>query len=43
MTVNNDKEYFREHPQYHMYLHPEMRPMSNRWRRATGCWTEIPI
>jgi hypothetical protein len=24
MTVNNDKEYFREHPQYHMYLHPEM-------------------
>ena len=19
MTVNNDKEYFREHPQYHMY------------------------
>jgi hypothetical protein len=24
MTVNNDKEYFREHPQYHMFLHPEM-------------------
>jgi Amidohydrolase len=24
MTVNNDKEYFREHPQYHMYLHPEL-------------------
>lgn len=24
MTVNGDKEYFREHPQYHMYLHPEM-------------------
>ena len=24
MTVNNDREYFREHPQYHMYLHPEM-------------------
>lgn len=24
MTVNNDKEYFKEHPQYHMYLHPEM-------------------
>ena len=23
MTVNNDREYFREHPQYHMYLHPE--------------------
>jgi hypothetical protein len=24
MTVNNDKEYFKDHPQYHMHLHPEM-------------------
>ncbi|MDO6486220.1 amidohydrolase family protein [Colwellia sp. 6_MG-2023] len=24
MTVNNDKQYFTAHPQYHMYLHPEM-------------------
>ena len=24
MTVNGDKEYFKEHPQYHMFLHPEM-------------------
>ncbi len=23
MTVNNDRDYFRKHPQYHMYLHPE--------------------
>jgi len=23
MTVNNDKSYFRNHPEYHMYLHPE--------------------
>ncbi len=23
MTVNNDKQYFKDHPQYHMYLHPE--------------------
>lgn len=23
MTVNNDRNYFTEHPQYHMYLHPE--------------------
>lgn len=23
MTVNNDKSYFKAHPQYHMYLHPE--------------------
>ncbi|WP_339896567.1 amidohydrolase family protein [uncultured Gilvimarinus sp.] len=24
MTVLNDKKYFKEHPHYHMYLHPEM-------------------
>lgn len=24
MTVNNDREYFRAHPAYHMYAHPEM-------------------
>lgn len=24
MTVTNDREYFSEHPQYHMFLHPEM-------------------
>jgi len=24
MTTNNDREYFAKHPQYHMYLHPEM-------------------
>lgn len=23
MTVNNDRRYFEEHPQYHMFLHPE--------------------
>jgi predicted TIM-barrel fold metal-dependent hydrolase len=23
MTVNNDKQYFSEHPQYHMFKHPE--------------------
>lgn len=23
MTTDNDREYFRTHPQYHMYLHPE--------------------
>jgi len=23
MTVNNDRDYFKNHPQYHMYLHPE--------------------
>lgn len=24
MTVKNDREYFRNHPQYHMYLQPKM-------------------
>lgn len=24
MTVNSDREYFRAHPAYHMYWHPEM-------------------
>ena len=24
MTVNNDREYFAAHPEYHMYLHPEL-------------------
>jgi predicted TIM-barrel fold metal-dependent hydrolase len=23
MTTNNDRSYFKEHPQYHMYLHPD--------------------
>ena len=24
MTTDNDRSYFAEHPQYHMYLHPEL-------------------
>lgn len=24
MNANNDKVYYKEHPQYHMYLHPEL-------------------
>jgi len=24
MTTENDRSYFREHPEYHMFLHPEM-------------------
>ena len=23
MTVNNDKSYFKDHPEYHMYMHPD--------------------
>jgi hypothetical protein len=24
MTVNNDRSYFKDHPHYHMYLHPDL-------------------
>lgn len=24
MTTNNNRDYFKNHPEYHMYLHPEM-------------------
>jgi predicted TIM-barrel fold metal-dependent hydrolase len=24
MTTENDRSYFKDHPEYHMYLHPEM-------------------
>ena len=30
MTVNNDKKYFKEHPEYHMYLHPEFPSYENQ-------------
>ncbi|MFO1473911.1 MAG: hypothetical protein U1F20_05090 [Lysobacterales bacterium] len=29
MTTDNDREYFRLHPQYHMYLHPTSRVTSS--------------
>ncbi len=30
MTVKNDQNYFGEHPEYHMYLHPEMPSYENQ-------------
>jgi predicted TIM-barrel fold metal-dependent hydrolase len=30
MTVNNDRTYFKEHPEYHMYLHPEYPSYENQ-------------
>ena len=30
MTVNNDRAYFKEHPEYHMYLHPEYPSYQNQ-------------
>ena len=32
MTVKNDQEYFAAHPQYHMYLHPEMPSYEDQMR-----------
>jgi hypothetical protein len=32
MTVKNDQEYFTAHPQYHMYLHPEMPSYEDQMR-----------
>jgi predicted TIM-barrel fold metal-dependent hydrolase len=29
MTTDNDREYFKEHPQYHMYLHPDQPSHAN--------------
>ncbi len=29
MTTENDRSYFREHPEYHMYLHPELPSYEN--------------
>lgn len=30
MTVNDDRDYYRNHPQYHMFLHPEMPSYENQ-------------
>jgi hypothetical protein len=49
MTTDNDREYFQNHPQYHMFLHPEMpaawsttwtasRPFSTASRTQTSTW-----
>lgn len=32
MTTNNDRNYFEEHPQYHMYLHPELPSYEDQMR-----------
>ncbi len=32
MTTNNDRSYFAEHPQYHMYRHPELPSYHDQMR-----------
>jgi len=43
MTWNNDKEYFKEHPQYHMYLHPEMPSYEQQMAARDECWTKPSV
>jgi hypothetical protein len=42
MTVNNDKEYFREHPQYHMFLHPELPSYEDQMAARDRMLTKNP-
>ena len=42
MTVNNDKQYFAAHPQYHMYLHPEMPSYETQMQVRNNMLDEHP-
>ena len=42
MTVNNDREYFREHPQYHMFLHPELPSYKQQMAARDGMLARNP-
>jgi hypothetical protein len=42
MSTENDREYFKEHPQYHMYLHPEMPSYEDQIRARDNFVAEHP-
>jgi predicted TIM-barrel fold metal-dependent hydrolase len=42
MTVNNDKLYFSEHPQYHMYLHPEFPSYEEQMQARNNMLSKHP-
>lgn len=42
MSVNNDKEYFKAHPQYHMYLHPEMPSYEQQMEARNRMLANLP-
>ena len=42
MTVNNDKEYFANHPQYHMYKHPEMPSYEDQMQARNNMLNKHP-
>jgi len=42
MSVNNDKEYFTSHPQYYMYLHPELPSYEDQMRARDNMLSQHP-
>ena len=42
MTVKGDKEYFTEHPQYYMYLHPELPSYQDQMRARDNMLSQHP-
>jgi predicted TIM-barrel fold metal-dependent hydrolase len=42
MTTNNDREYFAAHPQYHMFLQPEMPSYEDQMRARDRMLTRHP-
>ncbi|MFN8208018.1 MAG: amidohydrolase family protein [Bacteroidales bacterium] len=42
MTVKNDREYFGEHPNYHMYLHPEYPSYEDQLRARDSMLIKHP-
>jgi len=42
MTVKNDRDYFSQNPQYHMYLHPEMPSYEDQIEQRDGMLAKHP-
>ncbi len=42
MTVNNDRKYFEEHPEYHMFLHPEFPSYEEQIRARDSMLSKHP-
>ncbi len=42
MTVNNDRKYFEENPQYHMYLHPDYPSYEDQIRARDNMLNKHP-
>ncbi|MBA4409817.1 MAG: amidohydrolase family protein [Bacteroidota bacterium] len=42
MTVNNDRSYFKDHPEYHMFLHPEYPSYQDQMDARDSMLTKHP-